>query len=51
MSLSYRSSRPCNWNVPRQSMHASERYMRHGKVLPMEYAKPSLWDRLKGRRG
>lgn len=32
MSPSYRSSRPCNWNSPRQR---DARHMTHGPIEPM----------------
>lgn len=41
------SSKPCSWVQPRQPLHASERYMRHGPIQGME--EPSLLQRLLGR--
>lgn len=41
-SLSYRSSRPDTWTMPRQPLSASERYMRHGPIQPMEEARGLL---------
>ena len=32
----FRSSAPCRWVQPRQTMHPSERIARHGPVQPME---------------
>lgn len=49
MTAPFRSSRPDAWTMPRQPMHASERWYRHGKVLPMEDDRPGLIARLMGR--
>lgn len=40
--------RPCAWVQPRQPLHASERLMRFGPVLPME--EPGLWAKIWGRK-
>jgi hypothetical protein len=50
MSRTFTSSRPCAWVSPRQPLSASERYMRHGPVLPMEYERPSILRRIFGRK-
>ena len=47
-SLSYRSSQPDSWVSPRPYRDASLRLHAHGRIQPME--KPSVWDRLLGRR-
>ena len=47
-SQTYRSSRPDGWIMPRPHRDASQRYMTHGPILPME--EPGLWARLFGRR-
>ncbi|MEO6040491.1 MAG: hypothetical protein ABIP41_01190 [Croceibacterium sp.] len=47
-SLSYKSSRPDGWIMPRPHQDASLRYMTHGKILPME--EPGFLARLFGRR-
>ena len=46
-SLSYRSSQPDRWVMPRPYRDASLRYMIHGPIQPME--QPSFFDRLFGR--
>ncbi|WP_170324285.1 hypothetical protein [Altericroceibacterium indicum] len=35
-SLSFRSSRPDGWTVPRPHRDASQRFMTHGAIRPME---------------
>lgn len=47
VSLSYRSSRPDRWAVPRPYRDASLRYMTHGPIRPME--EPGFFARLFGR--
>jgi hypothetical protein len=47
-SLSYRSSRPDVWVMPRPHRDPSLRYMTHGPILPME--EPGFFARL-FRRG
>ena len=47
-SLSYRSSRPDRWVMPRPHRDPSLRYMIHGPIRPME--EPGFWARLFGRR-
>ncbi len=49
MSPTYRSSRPCNFVLPRPHRDASLRYMMHGPILPMEEPRGFL-ARLLGRR-
>jgi hypothetical protein len=44
--LVYRSSRPDKWAQPRPYRDASQRYMAHGAVLPME--EPGFFARLLG---
>ena len=43
-SLSYRSSQPDRWVMPRPYRDASLRYMMHGPILPME--EPGFFARL-----
>lgn len=45
MPTSYRSSRPDNWTLPRPHTDASQRYMKHGPIQPMD-EKPRFWRRL-----
>ncbi len=45
MSPTYRSSRPCKWNSPR---NRDARHMTHGPILPMEEPRGFL-ARLLGR--
>ena len=47
-NLTYRTSRPDSWTLPRPHSDASSRYRSHGPVLPMQ--EPSWFDRLFGRR-
>ena len=47
-SMSFRSSRPDNWVMPRPYSDPTLRLMKHGRILPME--EPSLIERLFGRR-
>ncbi len=47
-SLSYRSSRPDGWTVPRPHRDPSLRLQIHGPIRPME--EPGLLARLFGRR-
>jgi hypothetical protein len=47
-SLSYRSSRACQWNEPRPHQDASARYRKHGPLQPMQ--EPGFWSRLFGRK-
>jgi hypothetical protein len=47
-SLSYRSSRPDSWIMPRPHRDASMRYMTHGPNQPME--EPGFLARLFGAR-
>jgi len=44
-SLSYRSSQPDRWTMPRPHQDASTRYRIHGPILPME-EQPGLFARL-----
>lgn len=46
-SLSYRSSRPDSWTMPRPPLDASRRRMAHGPIQPME--QPGLLSRLSTR--
>ena len=46
-SQTYRSSRPDGWIMPRPHRDASQRYMTHGPILPME--EPGFFARLFGR--
>ncbi len=49
--LSYRSSRPDGWNVPRPHNDASVRFMKHGPIQPMEEPhSPGFLARLFNRR-
>ena len=45
--LSFRSSRPDPWTMPRPHRDASLRYMQHGPIEPME--QPGFLARLLGR--
>jgi hypothetical protein len=47
-SLSYRSSRPDGWTMPRPHRDPSLRYMMHGPIQPMY--QPSWFERLLGHR-
>lgn len=47
-ALSYRSSRPDQWAQPRPFSDASQRYIKHGPVLPLD--QPSFLARLFGAR-
>ena len=49
-SLSFHSSRPDSWVVPRAYTDASQRYMKHGPIQPMNYRQPGLLARLFGAR-
>ena len=46
-SFTYRSSRPDGWIQPRPHQDPTLRYMRHGRILPME--EPGFFARLFGR--
>lgn len=46
-SYTFRSSRPDGWISPRPHQDASLRFMKHGRILPME--EPGLLARLFGR--
>jgi hypothetical protein len=45
--LSYRSSRPDGWSVPRPHSDPSLRRLKHGPIRPMH--QPGLFERLFGR--
>ena len=47
-SLTYRSSRPDNWTMPRAYSDATLRRMAHGPIQPMQ--QPSFFERLFGLR-
>lgn len=47
-SLSFHSSRPDQWTMPRPHRDASLRFHKHGRIQPMH--QPSLLERLFGRR-
>ena len=47
-SISFRSSRPDGWTVPRPHRDASLRYRAHGPIQPM--SQPGLLARLLGKR-
>ena len=47
-SMSYRSSRPDSWVMPRPHRDASLRYQMHGPIQPME--EPGFLARLLGAR-
>ena len=50
-NLSYRSSRPDGWTMPRPYQDASLRYLRHGPIQPMEEPEgPGFFARLFSRR-
>ena len=46
-SFTYRSSRPDGWIQPRPHQDPTLRYMKHGRILPME--EPGFFARLFGR--
>jgi hypothetical protein len=46
-SFTYRSSRPDGWIQPRPHQDPTLRYMKHGRILPME--EPGFLARLFGR--
>ena len=48
-SLTYRSSRPDTWTMPRAHRDASLRLMTNGPILPMA-EEPGFFGRLFGRR-
>ncbi|MCB2087350.1 MAG: hypothetical protein R3E18_10210 [Sphingomonadaceae bacterium] len=43
-SLTFRSSRPDSWTMPRAHRDASQRYMAYGPIRPME--EPGLIEKL-----
>ena len=45
-NLSYRSSRPDSWVQPRPYQDATQRFMKHGPIQPME--QPGFFSRLLG---
>jgi hypothetical protein len=45
--VSFRSSRPDSWTVPRPFTDASQRYMSHGPIQPMQQER-AFWRRLFG---
>ena len=47
-SLSFRSSQPDGWTMPRPHRDPSTRYMIHGPIQPMH--QPSWLERLFGQR-
>ena len=47
-SLTFRSSTPDRWVQPRPHRDASQRYMTHGPILPMD--EPGFFARLFGAR-
>ena len=48
-SLTFRSSRPDAWVQPRPYRDASQRYMQHGPILPMDN-EPGFFARLFGAK-
>lgn len=48
-TLSYRSSTPDRWTMPRPHRDASLRLMKHGPILPMQGEKKGFWQRVFGR--
>lgn len=48
-SMTYRSSRPDNWTLPRPHRDASLRFLKHGPIQPMA-EEPGFFARLFGRR-
>lgn len=46
-SMSFRSSKPDGWTMPRPHSDASQRFMKYGKIQPME--DPGFLARLFGR--
>jgi len=49
MSARFTCSRPDNWTLPKRPMTDADRQHFYGKILPMEYERPSLWKRIFGR--
>jgi hypothetical protein len=47
-SLTFRSSRPDNWTLPRPHSDPSLRYHKHGPIQPLQ--QPTFWERLLGLR-
>jgi hypothetical protein len=47
-SLSFRSSRPDGWTMPRTAQDSGLRRQVYGKIQPME--QPGFWARLFGQR-
>lgn len=48
-NLSFRSSQPDAWILPRPHRDASQRYMTYGPIQPMDEP-PGFWQRLFGAR-
>ena len=48
-NLSFRSSQPDAWILPRPHRDASQRYMAYGPIQPMD-ERPGFWQRLFGAR-
>ena len=48
-SLTFRSSRPDPWTLPRPHSDPSLRHYKHGPIQPMQ-APPTFWERLLGLR-
>lgn len=46
-SLSYRSSRPDTWTMPRPYSDASQRRLKHGPIQPMDEDRGFLWKLLR----
>jgi len=49
-NLSFRTSRPDTWILPRPHRDPSMRLMTYGPLVPMEGDQPSFWQRLLGAR-
>jgi hypothetical protein len=47
-NLTFRSSRPDTWILPRPHRDPSQRLMTYGPLIPME--QPGFWQRLRGAR-
>ena len=47
-SMTFRSSRPDTWTLPRSHTDPSLRYQKYGPVQPMY--RPTFWERLCGVR-
>ena len=49
-NLSFRSSRPDTWILPRPHRDPGMRLMTYGPLVPMDTDQPGFWQRLLGAR-